>query len=169
MARGMVVGEKIQSQAGNEQFRAGYDRAGLGKGPKDPGQFVWRDGKLRRTSEVEMDRTRMANRANVIVGRQYENVPSPRGDHIFTGRTDYNRYMKANNLTNASDYTETWAKAEKKRAEGFSSAEQKRDRRDRIGRRLYEVSKMEQRRYDAEVRQIERKRRERGTAEVTKE
>lgn len=170
MARGMANNEAIVSQANTKAYEEGYDRAGLGKAPREPGRFVWRDGKLVNAADVEMDETRMAVSAPVIVGRQYENVPSPRGDHVFTGRTDYNRYMKRHNLTHVSDFDSPggqWERQAKEKSQGFSSEKQRRDRRERIGRRLYEVEKMPQKQYDAQVREAAIKRAQRGTAEPT--
>jgi len=174
MARGTVVNEQVVSMANTESFREGYDRSGLGTSAsaKDKGRFVWDPERkaLVRPWEVDMDTTRMAKHASVIVGREYENVPSPRGDHVFTGRTDYNRYMKRHNLANASDFDRPggcWDKAEAKRKQGFSTPEQQKDRRDRIGRRLYEIEKMPQKKYEEQVREASIRRAKRGTATPT--
>ena len=102
--------------------------------------------------------------APIIVGREYEGVVSPIDGHVFTGRTDYYRYCKEKNLTPAADYDKpggTWDKAAEARKTAFTSPEAKRARQDVIGRRLYEVEKMPQAKYEREVKRAEILRRER--------
>jgi hypothetical protein len=170
----MANGEAVVSQAQTKAFDEGYDRAGLGRsrGAKERGSFVWDSErkKLVRPWEIEMDQTRMAKFAPISVDRHYENVRSPIDGHVFRSRRDHKEYMRRKGLTTIDDYNApggAWDKAEAKRAQGFAAPEQKRVRRDAIGKRLYEIEKLPQKVYDKQVREVAIRRAKRGTAEPT--
>lgn len=63
-------------------------------------------------------------------------------------RTRHREYMRRNGLTVASDYTQTWAKAgpELKRAVTPGSGHDSRERREQIGRTMYELKSRARRR-----------------------
>lgn len=174
MARGTVVGEQVVSQAQSRAFDEGAERIGLGKSDraKERGRFVWDEKrqKLVRPWEVEMDETKEARFAPISTDRHYEGVASPIDGTVFQSRRQYQAYCKAKGLANASDYDKpggAWDKAEAKRAQRFATPEQQRDRQERIGRRLYEIEKMSQSKYDRECREIEQRRRARGPGTPT--
>jgi hypothetical protein len=174
MARGTAVGEKPVSQAQTNAWDENADRIGLGQGESahERGMFVWDpiQQKLVRPDErVEEER---AIDAPIMVDRFYEGVPSPIDGTVFQSRRQHRQYMKDRGLTTTDDYDKPggyWDRAEQRRAAPFSTAEQHRDRQERIGRRLYEVLKMPQEKYDREVREIARRRAERGPAVPTQD
>jgi hypothetical protein len=166
MARGTAAGERVISQAGTETFRSEYDRIFGERAPKrgrwvqDPetGELV--DAESYAPPERAID-------APICAGRFYENVPSPLGDgKVFASRSDYNGYLREKGLTPTADYDKPggeWDRAEARRQNGLAaSPESRRDRQERLGRHLYEVEKMPQAKYDKQVREVERRRRERG-------
>jgi len=175
MARGMAAGEPIVSQAQNKAFDEGAERMGLGTSAsaKERGRFVWdpKQNKLVRPWEVEREEENFAKDAPVLVGRFYEGVPSPLGDGVvFQSRAQHRAYMREKGLTTIDDYNApggAWDRAEAKRKEGFASPEHRRDRQERIGRRLYEVEKMPQAKYDRVVREVAERRARRGQGTPT--
>jgi putative FmdB family regulatory protein len=63
----------------------------------------------------------MSGLANALAGdRHYDGLRAPDGTDI-SSRTKHREYMKANNLSLAGDYTDTWAKKLKER-EAFRTA-----------------------------------------------
>lgn len=66
-------------------------------------------------------------------------------EHI-NSRTKHRAYMKANNLTTADDFTETWAKAAKEREEVMSGRADRVKRREAIGRALHRLETTQRRR-----------------------
>lgn len=175
MARGTVVGEAVVSQAQSKAWDENADRIGLGKSEsaKERGVFVWdpKVGKLVRPWEREMDETAEARSAPIMVDRFYEGVPSPRGDGVvFQSRRQHREYMKAHNLTTIDDFNSPggqWDRAAERRKAPFSDPKVRRERRDAIGRRLYEVEKMSSAQYERVCREVERRRRERGPGSPT--
>jgi len=175
MARGIAANEPVVSQANTADYERGYDAAGLGKsrGSKERGTWVIdrATGRLVRPWEAtELDETRWAKTAPISVDRHYEGVRSPIDGTVFQSRRQHKQYMKDRGLTTADDFDSKggyWDKAATKRAQGLSTTEHKRDRRERIGKRLYEVEKLPQKAYDQQVQAADRKRRERGTAVPT--
>jgi len=175
MARGIAANEPVVSQAQTRAFDEGADRIGLGKSRASKERGVWvldrATGRLVRPWEAtELDETRPAKHAPISVDRHYEGVRSPIDGTVFQSRRQHKQYMKDRGLTTADDFNAKggyWDKAALKRAQGLSTTEHKRDRRDRIGKRLYEVEKLPQKAYDQQVQAADRKRRERGTAVPT--
>ena len=70
-------------------------------------------------------------------GLTYSNLRATDGTDI-SSRTKHRNYMKANGLALVSDYTESWKKAEKLREEKKSGRADSKQRREIIGRALYE-------------------------------
>jgi hypothetical protein len=81
-----------------------------------------------------------AKNAPICMDRFYENTKATDGTDIGS-RRKHREYMKAHGLTTADDYTQTWSEAsrerEKRQTEGFDHKE----RREVIGRALYERSR----------------------------
>lgn len=67
----------------------------------------------------------------------YDGARATDGTPIDT-RRKHREYMKAHGLTTADDYTETWKKAEKDRK---NIGAPNRERREQLGRAMYEVEK----------------------------
>lgn len=63
---------------------------------------------------------------NAMAGeRHYDGLRATDGTDIST-RSKHREYMRANNLTTADDYTQTWARAEAQRKEVFSGQDKTR-------------------------------------------
>ena len=174
MARGIAAGERVVSQANTEAYDQGYDASGLGKSKrsKERGSWVWDDkaGKLVRPWEHDWGNTKTARSAPISVDRHYEGVPSPIDGTVFQSRRQHREYMRARNLTTIDDFNGKggqWERAEAKRALKLSTPESRKDRRERIGRRMYEIEKTPQAKYDREVKAAAVKRARRGTAVPT--
>lgn len=170
MARGTVVNEPVVSQANTAAFRDGYDRSGLGTSPsaKEKGPFVWdpKQGKLVRPWEYDFGNTNRAISAPISVDRHYEGVRSPIDGTVFQSRRQHRTYMKARGLCTTDDFDKPggyWDRMDAAKKKGLAaSPETKRQRRDRIGRRLYEISKKDQKTYDREARDVLLRRAKRG-------
>lgn len=68
---------------------------------------------------------------------EYSNVRATDGTDI-SSRTKYKDYLKANGYAPASDFTETWAKNRERAATGYEPPEERKERRETIGRVMYE-------------------------------
>ena len=66
----------------------------------------------------ELERTPPQPRVHLLTDRDFDNLRATDGADI-SSRTKYERYVKRNNLTNMSDFKETWEKAEAKREAFF--------------------------------------------------
>lgn len=174
MARGTANNEGVVSQANSKEYEAGYDASDLGKSDrsKERGRWIW-DPKLQklvRPWEYDAGNTEEARTAPVMMDRFYENTATAEGVDIGS-RRKHREYMHRNGLTTSSDYDSKggeWDRAEKKRAEGFASAEQKKDRNQRLAREMERVTLMPQAKYDREVKERNARRAARGTGEPTK-
>lgn len=77
----------------------------------------------------------------IATGRFYENTCTDTGVDIGS-REKHREYMRVHGLTNPSDYTESWAKAEAERAKIRNGEPiMDRERRETIGKLEYEISK----------------------------
>jgi len=78
-------------------------------------------------------------RVEIMTGTFYEGTRATDGTAIDT-RWKYNEYMRQNGVTHASDFTHTWEKAQSRRERiARGEALPDRDRKEAIGRALYEV------------------------------
>lgn len=168
--RGTVIGESVVSRAETKEYDEGHERTFNKPTGERGGSWVWdpkaNDGRggLVRPWEKGVEEERRALDAPVMAGRFYENVVSPLDGHVFTSRADYQRYCRERGVTNTSDYDGPggeWERAAKKREQGFAAPEHKKARQEIIGRRLYEVSKIPQAKYDRQVEAARRTRLER--------
>lgn len=108
MARGMAAGEPIVSQARTREFEEGYERV-FGDRKPVRGRWVWDSGAQKLVPAEDYQGPTLAVDAPILTGRFYENTQATDGTDIGSRRKHRN-YMKANNLTIATDYTETWKK-----------------------------------------------------------
>lgn len=74
-------------------------------------------------------------RLQISMDRHYENTAATDGTDIGS-RRKWQEYAKANNLTHASDYKETWEKARKEREDFFTGNHDKAARREAIERAI---------------------------------
>lgn len=154
MARGMVVGEPIVSQAQTREFDEGYERA-FGKDRKPQrGRWVWdaAQGRLVPASEYRAPPPE-AKDAALLVGRFYEGVPLPDGT-VVQSRKQYNDHLRAKGLTNASDFSPGYFDGVKKE----QAREMERSAVDAVREQFDRVSHMDQRRYDREAAERMRRR-----------
>ncbi len=88
--------------------------------------------------EIGADYTGAERRAPVATEALiYGNLGKSTDGTPIDSRTKHRTYMKENNLALASDYTETWKRAEKERNEFFRGEGSTREIRDDIGRAQY--------------------------------
>jgi hypothetical protein len=133
MARGMVVGEAIVSQANSEDFRSGYERT-FGDRKPQRGRWVMTPDGL-----VPADEYRAPERAidaPILAGRFYENTCATDGSDIGS-RTKHRAYMRDRGLASADDFSPGYYERVRKQAQ----AQHRKDRRETIARRLYEIDK----------------------------
>jgi hypothetical protein len=125
---------EIRSKATTPEYAAGYDLAGMGTGPRRPGRtrYVY-DGAAKAFVEIGSDWTPTDRRTPVVGDSHYDGLRATDGTDV-SSRTKHRNYMKANGLALASDYTETWAQAERERTAPSRDPE----RREQLGRALYE-------------------------------
>lgn len=127
MARGMVVGEAVVSQAATDSYREGYERI-FGKDHKPQrGHWVFE----------EAEPSEHAVHAPIMTGRCHEGQVAPDGTDIST-RTKRARWMKETGTADFDDYRGA-REAKAKEAEAKRRGEFKPDKqlRDLIGRELY--------------------------------
>jgi hypothetical protein len=138
MARGMVVGESIQSQASTDEFRDGYDRI-FGDRKPQRGRWIWDEAQQKLVSAEEYEPPSHAVDGPIMSGRCNENLVAPDGTDIGT-RARRKAWMKATGTADASDYTQAWKKAAAEKA-ARARGEFKPDKklRDLIGRELYKA------------------------------
>lgn len=130
------MSDEIRTRPVTHEFEEGFDKT-FGnhlRANRKPGRtvYVWRDGKLVEVGEDWVE----APRPPVFGDSHYDGMRATDGTDI-SSRTKHREYMKANGLALASDFTETWASAEKRRSQPQRDSE----RREQIGRALYEQEK----------------------------
>lgn len=176
MARGIANNERTVSQANTKAYEEGYEASGLGKseGAKERGRWVW-DPKLQklvRPWEYDWGNQEMARNAPISTDRHYEGTRSPIDGADIGSRRRHQDHMRRHGVVSTSDYDGKggfWEREAKKRAEGFSSAEHKKDRKERLKREMERVTLMRQKDYDKEVKVRRAAREKRGTAVPTTE
>ena len=78
--------------------------------------------------------------APILMDRFYENTCATDGTDIGS-RRKHREYMKRNNLTIASDFTETWSQANREREAIRKGEHDRKERREQIERALHHRSK----------------------------
>lgn len=136
--RGMVAGQPIVTQAQSKEFDEGFDRIfGKERKPVEKGRFVYSQeaGQVVKVGSGWTDAEQRALTATE--GITYRNARATDGTDI-SSRTKHRNYLKANNLSMASDFKEHWKKAEQHREAVQSGNADTRERREIIGRALHE-------------------------------
>lgn len=54
-------------------------------------------------------------------------------------RSQYERYLKEKGVAPVSDFTETWARNRERAASGYEAPEARRERREQVGRAMYQL------------------------------
>lgn len=136
MARGMVVGEQVVSQANTEKFREGYDRV-FGERKAVRGHWVWdkRQGKLVDAADYVPEPE--AAYAPIISGRIHEGMKAPDGTDISTP-AKRRAWQKATGIADYDDFRSAREQKDKEQA-AKARGEYKPDPelRQIIGRELY--------------------------------
>ena len=135
MARGTVVGEKVVSQANTDAFREGHERI-FGDRKPQRGKWVWDEAQQKCVPADEYQPPERAVDAPILSGRFYENTRATDGTDIGS-RTKHRRYMQEHGVTLMSDFSPGYLEGVKKARQ----AETRRERREVIARRLWEIDK----------------------------
>jgi hypothetical protein len=75
--------------------------------------------------------------APIVMDRFYENTSTIDGTDIGS-RRKYKEYLRKTGYTNSSDFTNEWKKAAEERAQIQSGEHDKKERREAVGRAMYE-------------------------------
>jgi len=78
-----------------------------------------------------------AKHAPILMDRFYENTKASDGTDIGS-RRKHRDYMRRNNLTTADDFKTAWSAAERERQAIRAGEVDKKERREQVGRALYE-------------------------------
>jgi hypothetical protein len=89
--------------------------------------------------EVDLD-YRPPARVEISMDRHYENTAMTDGTDVGS-RRKYNEYLKRTGMAPADDFKETWAKAAKEREAIAQGGHDSAERRDQIGRTIYQLEK----------------------------
>jgi hypothetical protein len=135
MARGMVVGEAIVSQANSEDFRSGYERT-FGDRKPQRGRWVWDEAQGQLVPADEYRAPERAVDAPILAGRFYENTCATDGSDIGS-RQKHRAYMKDRGLAPADDFSPGYYERVRTQAQ----EQHRKERREKIARRLYEIDK----------------------------
>lgn len=133
MARGTVVNEPIVSQAQTKAFDEGYERTFGDRKPQRGRWVATPDGLVPADEYVAPER---AADAPILSGRFYENVAATDGTDIGS-RAKHRAYMKAHGLAPADDFSPAYYERVRKQAQ----EQHRRERREVIARRMYEIDK----------------------------
>lgn len=137
--KGSVAGKAIQTGTQTKEWDEGFERT-FGERKPARGRFVYTSGgtPLEEPVAVDGDWTQPdsgpARRSEEEV---YGRITATDGADLST-RTRHREYMKANNLTIADDFKETWKRAEKERTTPGRNLPEIREE---VGRAFYESEK----------------------------
>lgn len=140
--RGMVAGQPIQTGPQTAEFDEGYERTFGADRKPIRGRWVYTDGGMAIEGgpvDVKADWTDPGiSTGHKSEAETYGEMKTMDGTDISTRRR-HREYMHANGLSMASDFTEHWKTAEKKRAAVMSGDADTKERREIIGRALHEA------------------------------
>lgn len=135
MARGTVNGEPVVSQAATDDFREGYSRT-FGDKPVQRGRWVWDEAQQKLVKAEDYVPPERAVDAPILVDRFYEGAKATDGTDIGS-RRKHRAYMKAHGLTTMDDFGPGYFQRLKREKEAAA----KKERREVIARRMYEIDK----------------------------
>jgi hypothetical protein len=139
----MVAGQPIQTGALSKEFDEGFERT-FGERKPGRGRYVYTQGgkPLPEPVQVEPDWSDPA----IATGHKseaeiYGNLRATDGTPIDS-RTKRREYMRANNVTDASDFSnDYWSKAEKERKRAASGEADREARRETVARSFFQKFK----------------------------
>lgn len=136
---------EIKTKPMTEEYAEGFDRSFGARVRVKGGRFVYRPGHPA-ANERGFVPAHLAeplveqHGIEISVDRNYENLRTPEGV-VINSRRQHRDYMKANNLTHMSDFTGVWDKAAQERAKVAAGEHDVKQRREDIGRAIYEAQK----------------------------
>ena len=133
---------EIRTRTVTPEYEAGFDRIYGGPRAQRPGRarYVW-DAQASRLVEVGSDWEPQDRRVPVVGDAHYDGLRSPVDGTDISSRTKHRNYMKATGLALADDYKGEWSQAEQRRARAASGDFDRKERRDAIGRAIYEAQR----------------------------
>jgi hypothetical protein len=142
MARGMVNGEPINTQAQSKEFDEGYDRTFGPRKEVQRGRFIWDEKARKLVPAAEYRAQEEARTAPIMCDRYMEGVAYDMGDQKVDigSRSKRRAFMKATGWADSDDFKGQWKKAEQDRKRFFEKGGNK-ERREAIERMHYELSK----------------------------
>jgi hypothetical protein len=128
---------------GSEEFREGHARI-FGDKPRETGRrryvYTQNGNPLPAPVEVSQDWQNSSGVTAPVTDLYMDGVRATDGTDIGS-RAKRREYMKRENLADASDYTQTWAKAKQEREAFFSGKQSSPERREAIARALTQRKK----------------------------
>ena len=133
---------EIRTRTVTPEYEAGFDRIYGGPRAQRPGRarYVW-DAQASRLVEVGSDWEPQDRRVPVVGDAHYDGLRSPVDGADISSRTKHRNYMKATGLALADDYKGEWAQAEKRRERVLAGDFDRKERRDAIGRAIYDAQR----------------------------
>lgn len=120
MARGMVNGEAVVSQANTEGFREGYERV-FGNRKPQRGRWVW-DAKQGRLVDADAYGPEpLALNAPILADRIHEGTVSPIDGSDIGSRRKRREHMRAHGVEDATDITPAFRERQAKQREAQES------------------------------------------------
>lgn len=99
----------------------------------------WWNPATAQLEELSSDWTRIP-RVELSTGTCYEGLRASDGTVIDT-RAKHREYMRLHGFTTTDDYKESWAKAQKERADFYTTGGDHKARKDAIGRAMYDFER----------------------------
>ena len=139
--KGSVAGQPIRTGDLTSEYEEGHERTFGQPDPKFPRgrRFKWDPWQKKLVPAGFVDEGKALD-APLLCGRFYENTSATDGTDIGS-RRKHREYMRRNNLTTADDYKEAWSKAAQEREAVRKGEHDRKERREAIGRALYELQK----------------------------
>lgn len=134
--RGTAAGEPVVSQANTPDFEAGYERA-FGAREPEKGRWIWDDKAGKLVPADEYQEPLGDGRVMVLGEAHYDGLVMTDGT-VCDSRRKYREYLKATGCAVAGDYSESLSEQKARKERERHDAK---DRRETIGRSIYEVEK----------------------------
>jgi hypothetical protein len=130
---------EIKTRPLSREFSEGFDRIFKQREANKGGRWVY-DTAQKKLVPASEYHAALAVNAPVMAGRFYENQSATDGTDIGS-RRKHRDYMRANGLTTADDYTQTWKKKAEERAAWYTQggdAATRKQRREDVARAWHE-------------------------------
>lgn len=111
MARGMVAGEAIVSQANTKAYEDGYERT-FGNRKAQRGRWVWDAEASKLVSAEDYVSPSRAVDAPIIADRIHENTQSPIDGSDIGSRRRRREHMRTHGVEDASDAPPAWRESQ---------------------------------------------------------